>query len=163
MAAYSNQPATWHNQYARLRFMIWIQFPSAAAQLKREQAEGKARDRADLLSAGTLITAPGGHGTEYGVSIPSISSPEEAQAFVDARIGEGSDYIKIVYDDFKIYGLNIPTISKETMKAVIAAARKRAKLAVVHIGSQEAARDAIESERMGWSISSAIRRQPLIS
>jgi hypothetical protein len=49
------------------------------------------------------------------------------------------------------------------MKAVIAAARKRAKLAVVHIGSQEAARDAIESERMGWSISSAIRRQPLIS
>lgn len=32
--------------------------------------------------------------TEYGVSIPTLSSPEQAQAFVDARIAEGSDYIK---------------------------------------------------------------------
>jgi hypothetical protein len=115
-----------------------------AAQLRQEQAEGKATGRADILSAGTLVTAPGGHGAKYWIKIPTITRPEEAQAFVDARISEGSDYIKIVYDD-KIYGLNTPTISKETMKAVIAAAHKRAKLAVVHISSQEAARDAIES------------------
>ena len=116
-----------------------------AAQIKKEQSEGKDLDMADLRSAGTLVTAPKGHGTEYGMAIPTISSPGEAQAFVDARIAEGSDYIKIVYDDGKTYGLNIPTISKETMAAVIAAAHQRGKLVMVHIGTQQGARDAIES------------------
>jgi len=116
-----------------------------AAQMRKDQAEGKATDRADLFSAGTLVTAPGGHGTEYGMKIPTITAPGEAQAFVDARIDEGSDYIKIVYDDGKSYGLNNPTVSKETMAAVIASAHKRGKLAVVHISTLEGARDAIES------------------
>lgn len=114
-----------------------------AAQIRKEQAEGKDLDLADLRSAGTLVTAPHGHGTEYGMPIPTISSPDEAQAFVDARIAEGSDYIKIIYDDGKTYGLNIPTISKETLAAVIAAGHKRGKLVVVHIGSLQGARDAI--------------------
>ena len=116
-----------------------------AAQIKKQQAEGKDLDLADLRSAGTLVTAPKGHGTEYGLVIPTITSPGEAQAFVDARLAEGSDYIKIIYDDGKAYGLNLPTISKETMAAVIAAAHKRGKLAVVHIGTLQGARDAIES------------------
>jgi imidazolonepropionase-like amidohydrolase len=115
-----------------------------AAQIKREQSEGKDLDVADLRSAGTLITAPHGHGTEYGIPIPTISSPDQAQAFVDARIAEGSDYIKVIYDDGKTYGITIPTISKETMTAVIAAAHKRGKLAVVHIGSLQGAKAAIE-------------------
>lgn len=114
-----------------------------AAQIKKDQAEGKDLDLADLRSAGTLVTAPKGHGTEYGIPIPTISSPEEAQAFVDARIAEGSDYIKIIYDDGKAYGITIPTISKETMAAVVAAAHKRGKLAVAHIGSLQGAKDAI--------------------
>src|SRR5215470_5958618 len=92
-----------------------------AAQIRKEQAEGKDLDMADLRSAGTLVTAPRGHETEYGLSIPTISSPAEAQAFVDARIAEGSDYIKIIYDDGKAYGITIPTISKETMAAVVTA------------------------------------------
>ncbi len=114
-----------------------------AAQIRKDQAEGKDLDIADLRSAGTLVTAPHGHGTEYGMAIPTITSPAEAQAFVDARIAEGSDYIKIIYDDGKAYGMSIPTISKETMAAVAAAAHKRGKLAVAHIGSLQGAKDAI--------------------
>ena len=120
-----------------------------AAQIKKQQAEGRDLDLADLRSAGTLVTAPKGHGTEYGLVIPTITSPGEAQAFVDARLAEGSDYIKIIYDDGKAYGLNLPTISKETMAAVIAAAHKRGKLAVVHIGALQGAKDAIESDADG--------------
>src|SRR5215470_19630402 len=41
-----------------------------AAQMRKEQAEGKATDRADLFSAGTVVTAPGGHCTEYSLRIP---------------------------------------------------------------------------------------------
>ncbi|HZD92686.1 MAG TPA: amidohydrolase family protein, partial [Candidatus Sulfotelmatobacter sp.] len=116
-----------------------------AAQIRKGQVEGKYMDLADLRSAGTLVTSPKGHGTEYGMSIPTISSPGEAQAFVDARIAEGSDYIKIIYDDGAKYGMNIPTISKETMAAVVVAAHKRNKLAIAHIGSLAGAKDAIRA------------------
>ena len=117
----------------------------AARAARAEQAAGMARDRADLFSAGTLVTAPKGHGTEYGMSIPTITSPDSAQAFVDARIAEGSDYIKVVYDDGRAYGLAFPTLNKATMRAVIEATHRRGKLAVVHTGTLAGARDAIES------------------
>jgi imidazolonepropionase-like amidohydrolase len=113
--------------------------------MKDEQAAGRANHRADLFSAGTLVTAPGGHGTEYGVTIPTITKPEEAQAFVDARIAEGSDYIKLVLDDGSTYGLKFNTLSKETLKAVIDAAHARKKLAVVHVGSLADARTALDA------------------
>ena len=113
--------------------------------IRKELAGEKAADIADLRSAGTLVTAPGGHGTEYGLPIPTLSSPEQAQAFVDARIAEGSDYIKIVYDNGKALGMSFPTLSQETLNAVIAAAHARKKLAVVHIGSLQGAREAVEA------------------
>lgn len=104
-------------------------------QTKADLAAGKLRDGADLYSAGTAATAPGGHGTEYGFKIPTLTSPGEAQAWVDARIAEGSDYIKIIVDDGRTYGLHIPTISTETLRALVVAAHARGKLAVVHVGS----------------------------
>lgn len=114
-------------------------------QVKKEEAQGKDLDMADVRSAGTLATAAGGHGTEYGFTIPTISSAAEAAPWVHARILEGSDYIKLVYDDASSYGRHIPTLSKETMKAVIDAAHQHGKLAVVHISSQQQARDSIEA------------------
>ncbi len=121
-----------------------------AATLRAEQQEpGRARRRADIFSAGTLVTAPGGHGTEYGLTIPTLAAAADAQAFVDARLAEGSDYIKIVYDDGGTYGLKIATINKETLGATIAAAKKRDKLAVVHIGSRQGAEDAIAAGASG--------------
>ncbi len=116
-----------------------------AARLRAEQKAGNVASRADLYSAGTLATAPKGHGTEYGFAIPTISTPDSAQSWVDARIREGSDYIKIVYDDGHVYGISLPTISRATLTALIIAAHKRGKLAVVHIGSGDDARAAIEA------------------
>ena len=114
-------------------------------QVKRLEAEGKNQNMADLRSAGTLATVRNGHGTEYGLPIPTLSTPAEAKGWVNARVQEGSDYIKIVYDDCREYGIERPTLTKETMKAVIDAAHEQGKLAVVHIGSQQQARDAIEA------------------
>jgi imidazolonepropionase-like amidohydrolase len=116
--------------------------PPYAASVKQEQANGKDLDMADLRSSGFVATAPGGHGTEYGVSVPTLSSPSEAQAWVDARIAEGSDYIKIIYTS---PGRNRPTLSIETIKALIDAAHKRGKLAIVHIDDQQEAKEAINA------------------
>jgi imidazolonepropionase-like amidohydrolase len=92
-----------------------------------------------------MVTAPGGHGTEFGVPIPTLTEPQEAQTFVDARIAEGSDYIKIVYDD-RAHRADQPepTLSKETMAAVIEAAHRRGKRTVVHVLKLQDALDAIE-------------------
>lgn len=117
--------------------------PHYVAALRAEQRAANVASRADVFSAGVLATAPKGHGTEYGMKIPTIDSPDSAQAWVDGRIAEGSDYIKIVYDDGSTYGIHIPTISRETLAALVAAAHARGKLAVVHIGSLADARAAI--------------------
>jgi imidazolonepropionase-like amidohydrolase len=118
-------------------------------QFKQREAEGKNTNMADIRSAGTLATVRGGHGTEYGVAIPTLSTPAEARGWVNARIQEGSDYIKIVYDDCREYGIERPTLTKETMKALIDAAHEQGKLAVVHIGTQQQARDAINAGANG--------------
>ena len=118
--------------------------PKFDADVRTREAAGQNLDAADLRSSGTLVTVEKGHGTEYGIKIPTLASAADAQAFVDARLAEGSDYIKIIYDDGRAYGINFRTLTKEEVAAVIAAAHKRHKLAVVHIGSQAGARDVIE-------------------
>lgn len=99
-------------------------------------------DVADVRSAGVGATVPGGHPTQMGgPEFPTISSPDQAQAFVDARIAEGSDYIKIIHGGAG----SLPDTPVELMKALIDAAHKRGKLAVVHAQSQKAAREAVEA------------------
>lgn len=100
--------------------------------------------QADMYSAGTLVTAPGGHGTEYGMAIPTLTRPEDAQAFVDARIAEGSYFIKIVMEGGSP-AHPMKTLDLPTVKAVIAAAHARGKLAVVHISNLVDARAALEA------------------
>lgn len=103
---------------------------------------------ASFLSAGNPATVPGGHGTEYGRAIPTLTKPSEAQDFVDARLREGSDYIKIMYTAGVDMGLRRPprpTLSKQTLAAVITAAHERHRIVIVHIGSVQGARDAIEA------------------
>lgn len=118
---------------------------TGARDMRAQLAAPDGARMADLRTAVTVVTAPGGHGTQYGIPIPTIERPEDAQTFVDARIAEGSDYIKIIYDDGRAFGLNTPTISKATLGAVIEAAHRRDKLAVVHIAALSGARAALEA------------------
>jgi imidazolonepropionase-like amidohydrolase len=118
---------------------------SEAKPIKARMAQGANQHAADLFTAGTLVTAPGGHGTEYGLAIPTLSRPEDADAFVKARIDEGSDYIKLVYDSGTGYGMTIPTLDLPTLTAAITAAHRYHKMAVVHVQYREAGRQALEA------------------
>jgi imidazolonepropionase-like amidohydrolase len=104
-------------------------------------------DIADMRTAGTGATVHGGHPTQMGGGpIPTITAPEQAQSFVDARIAEGSDYIKIIHDDGSTWSWTtkrVPMLDNATMRALVEAAHKRGKLAVVHVLSEQQARDAI--------------------
>lgn len=56
--------------------------------------------QADVRSAGIGATAPGGHPTQMGgPPFPVVANAAQADEFVAARVAEGSDYIKIIYDD----------------------------------------------------------------
>jgi len=114
-----------------------------AAERRREQRAGPVTDRADLFSAGALATAPGGHGTEYGIKIPTLDGPAGAEAFVTGRLDAGADYIKIVSDDGSSYGLSLPALDRATVRALIQAAHRHGVLAVVHIATRKAAFEAI--------------------
>ncbi|HOZ06354.1 MAG TPA: CIA30 family protein [Arenimonas sp.] len=123
-------------------FTDWHQLAAA-----KKQRESYARtDLADLWSAGTLATVPGGHGTEYGMKIPTLTKPEEAPAFVQARIDEGSDYIKIVFDDGSAYGptVKIKSLTPDVTQALINSAHEHDKKAVIHIAAYTQAKTMLD-------------------
>jgi imidazolonepropionase-like amidohydrolase len=119
--------------------------PAKNRELRQRELRGEVTGQADLRSAGVLATAPKGHGTEYGIPIPTLSKPEEAAAFVADRVKDGSDYLKIVLDDGKWFGKGVPTLDAATVAALVRAAHEQHLLAVVHIGSQAGARTALEA------------------
>ncbi len=98
---------------------------------------------ADLFSAGMLATAPGGHGTQFGLGVEPLTEPAGAAAWVRARKEEGSDWIKIVSEDGGAYRGEIPSLDRETIGALIDAAHAEGLLAVVHVTRIELALDAV--------------------
>ena len=122
--------------------------PSLVAQLKAFEAAGRP-DVAGVLVAGVGATAPGGHPTQMdgGAAAkltPTITSPGEADAFVAARIAEGSDFVKIIYDELGI-PRKVPTLDERTIAALAAAAHARGRIAVAHVGNEGNARGAISA------------------
>src|SRR5690606_29263648 len=67
-----------------------------AAQMRAEQEAGPVSYRADMYSAGALATAPGGHGSQFGIEVPTLTEPAQAEEWVADRVAAGADYIKVV-------------------------------------------------------------------
>ena len=113
----------------------------AATKAQRDSLAPVAQ--ADLWSAGVLATVPRGHGTQYGLRIPTLTAPEQAAAFVQARLAEGSDFIKIVIEDGSAFGQTTPSLHGATVAALAAAARAAGKLAVAHVSTEQDAMQAL--------------------
>ncbi|MDH5824712.1 CIA30 family protein [Luteimonas sp. RD2P54] len=103
--------------------------------------------QADLWAAGYAVTAPEGHGTQYGFPVPTFGPQTDAEAFVAARIAEGADYIKLIVEDLGAHGgeRRLDTLAPDQVEAVIAAAHAANRKAVVHVSAQEDARRAIDA------------------
>lgn len=83
----------------------------------------------DIRSAGLPVTASG---SIHSCMLPLpeealLSGPEQAGSFVQKRINEGSDYIKLIAD--------VPGPRQETLNAVSAAAHDKGKMVVAHASS----------------------------
>lgn len=131
-----------------LAFGVTTELDMFSSVLQVQQARAgrdslQSTPNADLYSAGTLVTAPGGHGTQFGVAIPTLGPDSDPEAFVAARIAEGSDFIKVVFDDGQGFGDSWPTLSKQQLREVIAAAHQQSRIAVVHVSTLSAAKAAV--------------------
>jgi imidazolonepropionase-like amidohydrolase len=117
-------------------------------RLKAAQETDAGARLADLRSAGASAKAPGGHAA-YGplAGVPTVARAEDAEAFVAARVAAGADYIKIRYEDGqllgRVAGRSLPTIDRETLVALVGAAHRHGKQVLVHIGTRQAALDAL--------------------
>jgi imidazolonepropionase-like amidohydrolase len=112
------------------------------ATARAQRASLDPTDEADLWSAGTLATAAGGHGTQFGVAVPTLATPAEAAPWVAARKAEGSDWIKLVREDLHVFSTErrLPTLDDATAAALISAAHAQGLRAVVHASGREHAR-----------------------
>ncbi|MCK9489347.1 MAG: CIA30 family protein [Xanthomonadales bacterium] len=118
----------------------------------REQRESLAdTGQADLWAAGYAITAPGGHGTQYGFPVPAIEADTDVAAFIGERIDEGVDFIKLIVEDMSAYpgAPSLPTLTPAQVTQVIAAAHAGERLAVVHASTLADSRHAIEAGANG--------------
>ncbi len=119
--------------------------PQLISPMQQQRDDNKNTAQADVFSATILATAPNGHGTEYGFDIPVLTGPTQAKDFVEQRIKQGADYIKIVYDAPDSPYQFSPSISLETLTELVKQAHIHNKLAVVHIDNLKSAKQAVRA------------------
>lgn len=131
--------------------------PDTLQAQRAERAALAPSDRADLWSAGAMLTAKGGHGTQFGLPLDTLDDPADAVRMVDARVDAGSDYIKFVLDSGRAYRLPraLPTLDGARIDALVAAAHARGVMAVAHVADTEAVRQVLAAGADGlvhvWS------------
>ncbi|WP_026257088.1 amidohydrolase family protein [Actinopolymorpha alba] len=116
-------------------------YPEFVAQLKTL----KEPDLCDLRSAGIVASVDGSHPTQFFDYYPTLHGAGEVESFIDARVREGSDYLKIIIEDSSVIGKSTPFISSEVSTAVAAQAHSHGLLVVAHAQSRRFVEQAIES------------------
>ncbi len=113
---------------------------------------------ADVWTAGTLVTVPGGHGTQFSLPIPTMGPDTDADRFVAERLGEGSDYIKIVVENGSLYGFSSPTLTPQQVTALVAAAHRNGAGTVVHVSRSA---DAVAAAAAGAGLLAHVPSEPM--
>lgn len=104
---------------------------------------GQFRDSSNYAryyAAGSGATVPGGHGTQFGMIVPTIDSTNSARQFTLDRIAEGVDYIKILREPMR------PTVSYEQIDTIIRTAHAAGVKVIAHVSRCE---DGVELTRLG--------------
>jgi len=119
--------------------------PEAANSFQKVRDQVSNIQHADLFSSTILATVKGGHGTEYGFTIPVLRDALQTDRFVKERIAQGADYIKAVYNSKKATRQPFPSISLDVLSSLARSAHQQGKLLLVHVDNLISATEAIES------------------
>lgn len=122
---------------------MWT-LPHFAASMRREQERTGAPYRADFYSAINPATLPEGYPYNFTPDVeerPTLTGPEEADKFVRKLLQDGADYMKIMIEDGSLVFLDLPVLSRETVRALTRGMHRRGKLAVAHVIEMDRAFD----------------------
>ena len=101
-------------------------------------------DLADYRSAGIVATSPGGHGTQFAVTNPTIARPSDAETFVAGK-ADGADYLKLILNGTRTASSGVPNMTEATATSLVQAAHVRRLLVVAHVETLEDVRIALAS------------------
>jgi imidazolonepropionase-like amidohydrolase len=95
------------------------------------------RTFADVRSASFSLTHLDGHPHQFRKGLndpvwPTATTVAEAAGFVEDRISEGADYIKLIAESGEAFGFQMPHVPLEIHTAVIAEAHARGKMVMAH-------------------------------
>jgi imidazolonepropionase-like amidohydrolase len=112
-----------------------LSMPGIMQPLRRLAADS--RDLADVRSASVGLTPAGGHPhqlrhAEGDPPWPTATTPDEVGAFVDHRIAEGADYLKVLVEDGRVLGGSVPVLDESLLVAMVRAGHARGKLVLAH-------------------------------
>jgi len=80
------------------------------------------------------------------VPVEPVNGPDDAAGWVQERIAEGSDYIKIIVEDGSTHGgRSIPTLDAATVSALVEAAHDNGLMALAHVSTLADAIMAVEA------------------
>ncbi|MCC5888210.1 MAG: amidohydrolase family protein [Gammaproteobacteria bacterium] len=118
----------------------------SAAAFESQRASLSETQVADTFTSLSGVTPPGGHPSQmasaWGAEIPTLAEEDDVDAFLRERIEAGADYIKIIQDDSIIGGTALVAFSEARLGEIIRAVHEHGLLAIVHVSTQEHARQA---------------------
>jgi imidazolonepropionase-like amidohydrolase len=96
-------------------------------------------EAARLLSAGTMITVPGGYGDLF------VDSPQEARRAALEEIAQGADGIKVSLEDGYTGRSGLPKLTPAELRVIVEAAHKKGRFVSGHITQDKYIRPLIEA------------------
>ncbi|HMQ62219.1 MAG TPA: amidohydrolase family protein [Flavilitoribacter sp.] len=96
-----------------------------------------------FFSSNVGATPPGGHGTQFGVNIPTINDTVSPRQFVMDRVAQNADYIKITQE------YSMSRLAAPQLRELIAEAHHQHKLTIVHVSDLQDAIDVAKQNADG--------------
>lgn len=132
-----------------------LSMPRQMIPLRRKVAASN--DLADVRSASIGLTPEGGHPhqlrkNEGDPPWPTATRPAEAAAFVEARIAEGADYLKVLVEDGQLFGSDpLPRLAPELVAATVRESHRRGKMVLAHAMTVETAEQVVDAGVDGFT------------
>ncbi|OKP98665.1 amidohydrolase family protein [Paenibacillus sp. P46E] len=84
------------------------------------------------------------HSHDHGEA-PTVTSRDEALAFVGEQVSAGADYIKIMIEEGTVLAApGLPVLSQDILRTAVEEAHRHHKIAIAHVLTADSARQAIE-------------------
>ncbi|MCO5972793.1 amidohydrolase family protein [Actinoallomurus soli] len=125
-----------------------LSMPERMIPLRRQVAESS--DLADVRSPSVGLTPADGHPHqlrqgEGDPPWPTATRVDEIPAFVEGRIAEGADYLKVLVEDGHLFGSSLPRLAPELVAATVREGHARNTMVLAHAMTIETADQVVDA------------------